>query len=262
LGMNTKTRVVYALWYSDSGKKGTDGVNAQPMWPTKGSRVHAPGSSNGGSVGPQQNLSGVSTARGVFTAYVPPSNNAIDIWKVGAPKIDMTVPAHTGIGNLTLTAGPSGRLWLLWRSGDQKYHAMRSNKADTRFGPATTVAGVGTDDGRAIGTVGSSGPLEVVALVVNGSNHSVIVERQIRPKLSVKVSPASVHRGHKFTVTATDAGDPVAKATVSIKGKSEHTNGHGKARFTATSKDPLGKDAISVKLSGYPTLTAHITVKK
>jgi hypothetical protein len=142
LGVDSKTHQVWALWYSDSGINGQDGVNAQVIYPTKGSRVHAPGSSNPttNSAGVQQDLSAAARiGGGVYTAYRSPDSQSLVVWKVGAGKPVVTMKAGPfGVTSVVLAAAPKGRLWLYWDDRND-WRAARSNKAATKFGRVTVV---------------------------------------------------------------------------------------------------------------------------
>ena len=235
LGVDQKTHQVWALWYSDSGINGQDGVNAQVIYPTKGSRVHAPGSSNPTtkSAGVEQDLSAATrVGGGLYTAYRSPNSQSIVVWKVGASKPVVTMKAGPyGVGDIVLVAAPKGRLWLYWEDRND-WRATRSNKAATKFGPVTVVKLPNKNDieNIMIAGNGSAGPLEAIATVTTPSNANQIIGRQIRPRLSIAAAH-SVKRGKKLSVKVTDAGDPVKGATVHFAGHKAKTNSKGVARL-------------------------------
>ena len=126
LGEDASTSAVWALWYSNSGKRATNGIVAQRLFPTMGSLVNAPSSSmtshgSATSTAPDQDLPAVSrSARsggGVYTAYATPKANAITVWRVGARRPAFTIKATFEVGQVSLAAGPGGRLWIFWRNG-------------------------------------------------------------------------------------------------------------------------------------------------
>jgi hypothetical protein len=264
VGRDAKTGQVWALWASGNGGAGKDGVWAQPIIPSRGTLIRAPSSSASGgmtSFGVEQDLSAAARAGGgVYTAYVTPARRSIDVWKVGAKKPLATLKDLQGPSDVIVTPGPKGRIWVYWRD-DSAWHATRSNKAATRFGPITTVAiPKGDTSDLSIAGAGPSGPLEAVALVTTGSNVDEVVARQILPKLTVRAAPHAVKRGHTLTVKVTDAGDPVKGATVHFDGLKKKTNKKGKAKFKVPGNASVGKTAVKVKLTGYTAASTKVTV--
>jgi hypothetical protein len=264
LGVDRKTHKVWALWYSNSGKNGQDGVNAQIIYPSLGTRLNAPGSSNPvtKSFGVQEDLSAASrVGGGVYTAYVTPKVQSIDVWKVGAKKPFATIKDHNLPGAVSLTSAPHGRLWLYWRDRNG-WRAARSNKAATKFGrsiglpivPKSAIQNI------YIAANGSAGPLEAIATQTTASNVNELIARQVLARLSVKASPHSVKRGHTFTVKVTDVGDAVKGATVHFDGLKKKTNKKGKARFKVPGSASLGKHSVTFTMSGYTAASTKITI--
>jgi hypothetical protein len=264
VGRDAKTGQVWALWASGNGGAKKDGVWAQPIIPSLGTLIHAPGSYAGGgstSYGVEQDLSAASrTGGGVYTAYVTSAQKSIDVWKVGAKKPFATLADHNGPSDVVVTPGPAGRIWVYWRDASG-WHATRSNKAATRFGPITSVSiPKGDSSNFLIAGTGPSGPLEAVALITTGSNTNEVVVRQILPILSVSASPHAVKRGHSFTVKVTDAGDPVKGATVHFDGTKKKTNKKGEATFKVPGGASTGKSKVSASLGGYGGASTKVTI--
>ena len=264
LGKDAKTGQVWALWYSNSGTNGKDGVNAQVISPSLGTRVHAPGSSDPvlKSAGVQQDLPAVQrVGGGVYTAYRVPNTLAIDVWKVGSSKVLATIHDKLwGVSFVTMAAGPGGRLWLFWadRNG---WRATRSNKAGTKFGPVLVSKIPSSYYGHAaIAANGAAGPLEAVAVIANAKNVDQVIARQFLPELSATASPHSVKPGKTFTVKVTDAGDAVKGATVHFNGQKKKTSKHGTVTFTVPKGASKGSLKISVTLGHYTGTTTSITV--
>jgi hypothetical protein len=263
LGRDPKSGAVWAVWYSDSSSPSTDGINAQMILPSKGPRVHAPSSHKGSSsTGVQQDLPAAARPKskggGVYTAYATPIDNAIAVWRLGAKRA-LIVKDAAGPREITLSAAPSGRLWLFWRSLDGRWRATRSNRAATRFGAKTTLQAFTDANGAKVAGDGSTGPLEAVAVVTAGSGVTRIMATQIKPKLTVSVSHKSVARGHSVKVRVTDAGDAVKRAKVHFEGVTKRTNKHGKVSFRTSHSTPLGKHAIKARKTGYTG--AHTKVR-
>jgi hypothetical protein len=268
LGVDAKSHKVWALWYSNSGVNGKDGVNAQVIYPKVEPRVHAPGSSNPvtKSFGVQQDLSGASrVGGGVYTAYGTPNVQAIDVWKLGAKKPFATIKDHTGVSSMVLRPAPKGRLWLYWRDS-QGWRATRSNRSATKFGPVITIkipnpSHVLTSNIFIAGT-GSAGPLEAIATLTTLTNVNEILATQVLPRLTVRAAPHSVKRGHSFTVTVTDAGDPVKAAVVHFDGGKKKTNKHGKVTLKVPHGAKPGKYAVTFGLGGYAGARTSVVVSK
>ena len=265
LGLDRKTHQVWALWYSDSGINGKDGVNAQVIYPTKGSRVHAPGSSNPTtkSAGVQQDLSAATrVGGGLYTAYRSPDSQSIVVWKVGASKPVVTMKAGPyGVGDVVLVPAPKGRLWLYWQDRND-WRATRSNKAATKFGRVTVVQLPNKNDieNIMIAGNGSAGPLEAIATVTTPSNSNQIIGRQIRPRLSIAAAH-SVKRGKKLRVKVTDAGDPVKGATVHFAGHKAKTNSKGVARLRVSKHAGTGSTKLTATIKGYAPITTKVKIK-
>lgn len=260
LGVDAANQKVWALWFSN----GQPGVWAQVIKPADaGSLVRAPGSHSGSNAhGVQQDLSAASRiGGGLYTAYVTPLGQSIDVWRVGAATPLATIHDSRGPENLVLVRAPQGRLWLYWRDFQGGWKATRSNKAATRFGPVSTL-GVpsGVSSSTTVSGVGSAGPLEAVASVVTSTGADKIMSVQVLPRLSISVSPASVARGHTFVATVIDAGDPVKGATVHFNGLTKTTNKFGKVSFTVPSKMSLGKHAVITSHAGYAGARTNIKV--
>jgi hypothetical protein len=265
LGVDQRTHQVWALWYSDSGINGQDGVNAQVIYPTKGSRVHAPGSSNPStkSAGVEQDLSAATrVGGGLYTAYRSPNSQSIVVWKVGASKPVLTMKGGPyGVGDVVLTAAPKGRLWLYWEDRND-WRATRSNKAATKFGPVTILRLPNKNDieNNMIAGNGSAGPLEAIAMVTTPASVNQIIARQVLPRLSIAAAH-SVARGKKLHVKVTDAGDPVKGATVHFAGHKAKTNSKGVATFHVSKNAAVGSTKVTATVKGFSPLTTKVTIK-
>lgn len=267
LGVDAKSHQVWALWYSNSGIKGQDGVNAQPIYPTKGSRVLAPASatSAGTGDGVQQDLSAATRpSGGVYTAYRNATGTKIEVWKLGSAKPIATLnPGPYGVNDVVLSAAPNGRLWVYW-SDRNDWRATRSNKAATTFGPVSVATLPNAQDiaGNLIAGDGSAGPLEALAIVTTPSSLNEVIARQILPRLSISATPHSVKRAKLVHVRVTDAGDPVKGATVHFEGGKKKTNKSGKATFKIGKHARLGATKATVTIKGYAGVSTKITIKK
>jgi hypothetical protein len=264
LGADRKTHRVWALWYSNDGADGHDGVWAQQIRPTSGTAMRAPGSSaQGGTTayGMHQDLSvAARVGGGLYTAYVTPMGRSVAVWKVGAKRPLATFKDSQGVSNVVVVPSSHGRIWVYWRNG-QGWRAVRSNSAVTRFGPVTSLkAPSGVTTNLEIAGYGANGPLEAIATVVTSSGHNEVLARQVLPRLSVRRSPGKVKHGHGFTVTVKDAGHRVKGAKVTFAGVSKKTNAHGRVRFTVGASVAKGKHAITVRDHDYARAKVKIKV--
>ena len=242
---DAKSGAVWAVWSSGDGGAHKDGVWAQQVLPAKGALLRGPQSSaaNGTTAfSVAQDLSAAArTSGGVYTGYVTPARRSVAIWKLGAAKPLATFSDVAGPTTVVVTPALSGRIWAYWEDGTG-WHATRSNKAATKFGPVTNLTLPKGDSSDAfIAGTGPAGPLESLALLTTGSNNFEVVARQVLPRLSITVSPGSVKAGHSFTATVTDAGDPVAKAVVHFGSRSAKTSAKGKVTVKVSDARPGGQ---------------------
>lgn len=174
---------------------------------------------------------------GVYVAYhggYPTATRTV-LWRVGAPK-SVTVARSASEHRVTLSAGPDGRLWVVWSDLNGIY-AKRSNKAATVFG-ATVRAGQphGTVSiYRVDASAAPDGGVDVFALTSAGANSTW--QARLLPGLTLRASPAKIRRGRatKVTFTVLDAGAPVSGAKVSAGGHSATTGGLGKVKLELSS---------------------------
>jgi hypothetical protein len=267
LGEDASTSDVWALWYSNSGKRATNGVVAQRLFPMMGSLVNAPASSTTAhgtatSTAPDQDLPAVSRSAasggGVYTAYATPKANAITVWRVGARRPAFTIKATFEIGQVSLAAGPAGRLWIFWRNGTGQLQATRTNKAATRVGAIRDVPRLrGATVYRTAGD-GSRGPLDLVSLMAaaRGAMDSI----QVLPGLTGSAGRIW-KQGHSYAVTVTDAGAPVSGALVRFAGHSAKSNRHGLARFTVSRHQALKRSTVTVSHRGYAGVDLQVSVR-
>jgi hypothetical protein len=232
-----------------------------------GSLVNAPSSSmtshgSTTSTAPDQDLPAVSrpahSGGGVYTAYATPKANAITVWRVGARRPAFTIKATFEVGQVSLAAGPSGRLWVFWRNGTGKLQATRTNKAATRLGAIRDVTPPrGTTVYRTAGD-GSLGPLDIVSLVAGA--RGAMDSTQVLPGLSGSAQHIW-RRGHSYTVKVTDAGAPLSGAHVRFAGHQATSNSHGLARFTVSRHQALGRSTVTASHGGYAGVVLKVSVK-
>ncbi len=210
-------------------------------------------------------LSGRLGAPGVFIAYTAghPTVSSVNLMRLG--RTPLVVVRGSKLGTVGLAAGPEGRLWLFWSSGE-RYLAARSNRAATRFGSATRLdAPVPAGTTTALHGEGSAGPLDLVAHTgITGD--AADWHTQVLPRLSLRLTTGIVRRQTKrgtvalrrITLRVTDAGDPVAGARVKVRGNAVVTNADGRATIVTR---PQGVVATATAtLRGYTPAGVRVRV--
>lgn len=203
---------------------------------------------------------------GVYLAYCANKSPCphLDLWKVGAAKA-MAVPSSANAFGVTLAQGPGGRIWLAWyNKQSNKVYVTRTNKAATRFG---AVHGYATPcvEGGLLGLGGSPlAKLDIGMTCVNNALKQEQYVTQVLAGLSLSF-PGTVHLGSKgatVTITVTDAGDPVAGATVKFAGKTLKTNAKGQVSVKLAASAKIGGYKISVTAPFYTTAGGSVAVKR
>ena len=182
-----------------------------------------------------------------------PTYATVNLWRVGTGAPVLTIPAR-GAQDVNIAAAPEGRLWLMWHRNNRLY-VTRTNKAATRVGPAFSIAGPGgASTTWKLAGDGSLGPLDVVASVTNGDGLATW-HTQVLPRLQLRAAGGK----KRAVLMVTDAGDPVASATVRVGGKRLTTSAAGTA---ATALKP-GRFAATATKAGYGgAATAKVRVRK
>jgi hypothetical protein len=227
---------------------GKGGVFVQEVVPSAGKAVTLPlpyGTNNWYS-----SLSGRIGAAGVYVAYV--DTRALHLYRYGAKSRTIATGAFTSAG---LCAGPAGRLWVVWGNQTDGLFVTRSNKAVSGFEPVQKLTGPGgSSDGLAyVQCEGSAGPLDLFAdiNVANGFWHTYV-----RPEFSLSARVTKTKAGTKVTLSARDAGDPLAGVAVAVSGKHARTDATGLATLTLQS----GTYTATATVAGYTPATAKFTV--
>jgi hypothetical protein len=269
LGYDAASGTTWTAWYSNSGQQTTDGILAQQIEPSLGTRIQAPGSTldysgSISSVDPGQRI--VVAPRvggGVFAAYFQgyPSPTKVALWKLGATSA--LVRPGGDVGRVGVAAGPGGRMWLYWwDTSSDVVHAARTNPAVTTLGAVCSVATPGktTDVWDLVGNAGQ-GPLQLFANA--GEPNAQIYDTVVQPCLSVSVSPSklSAATGGTVTVAVSDAGAPVSGAKVGFLGHHETTPASGKVKFTVPKHHSKGSFPVAVAHAGYEPAGASVRIR-
>lgn len=227
---------------------GRSGTWVRQIAPKVGKPVRAPGSVTGGNsvvVDQHVALSSRLGAPGVYVGYCSgyPVCKSTLLWRVGGSK-PLKVGGSDDVEDVDVTPGPDGRLWVLWHDGQTKQlHATRTNKAATRVGPLLTVAPPkGTSNLWRLAGEGSLGPLDMLVSATAGGGLQTW-HTQVLPKLQLVAKKSA----KTVELVVTDAGDPVAGATVKLGGKTLKTAANG----TVTVPVPNGSVGAIASKAGY-----------
>jgi hypothetical protein len=224
-------QTVIASYANADGRRG---IWAQTVLPSTGPRLLAPGSVTGGRNIVQDQRTAITArtgAPGVYLAYCSgyPTCTRVLLWRVGAKKA-LAAGGSKDVEDVNVASGPDGRLWVMWHDGQSSRTMLvrRTNRAATRFGPLVRVQPPsGTSNVWKLSGEGSIGALDLFASVSTGGSLATWHTQVLAPlALSATRSKA------KVTFRVTDAGDPVAGATVKVAGKTLKTNASGRATTT------------------------------
>jgi hypothetical protein len=204
-------------------------------------------------------MANTNTHSGIFLAYCSNGTTcSLRLWRVGAAKA-LTVPDSSPASDVAISAGPDGRIWVAWYNHSTNDVAtVRTNTADTAFGPVETYATPCFEDGLIGLSGGSYGRLDVALQCIDNSQlRTQDYITQSLAGLSIRASRAVIKNGVTNTVTfeVTDAGDPVAGATVRVDGKVKTTGGSGTVSITFPKGSAAGKYAVTASAANY--FSAH-----
>lgn len=177
-----------------------------------------------------------------FMAWAPgnPTATAFTVvpFRAGQPAGDgVTFHAAFGGGDphMALSLDSSDRLWAVW-TGQGAVHVARSRTHGMDFGAEVRTAV--PDTAYQISAVALPGSPGAVDVIVNTG--SSLIEQQLQPGLSVKLSKTVKKVGKKKVVTwfaqALDDGFGVASATFTAGGHTVHANAAGKASLKGLPK--------------------------
>jgi hypothetical protein len=200
---------------------------------------------------------------GVYLAYCAGSTSCkLRLWKVGA-KQALSVPGTANPYGVSISAGPSGRIWTAWFDGNtNKVYVTRTNRKVTKYGRVTSYATPCVEDGLLGLSSGSVGRLDVGLSCVNTKLAGADFLAQAEVPLKISASSTKVRNTSKHTITmmVTDVGDPVSGATVRFNGHKGSTNGKGKVSFALAKHTKPGKYAATASKPDYRSAKVTVTV--
>jgi hypothetical protein len=227
-------------------------VNAiGPNGPQGGRRL-APGSvtdKNSIYPGNRTSLTGRIGAGGVYLFFGQgyPTYKTLALWKVDTANPQLVIKADRN-EHANVAAAPEGRLWLMWEQNGTIF-ATRTNRAATKVGGVNAIRPPAGATIYRLNGEGSAGPLDLIANMSSGGQF--LWHQQVWPKLLVSGKRA----GKNIVFTVTDAGDPVAAATVKAGGKTLKTAANGKATLA---KAQAGRVKASASKAGYAAATTTV----
>ena len=228
-------------------------VNAIGPAGAQGSRRLAQGSVTGKSSiypGNRTSLTGRIGAGGVYLFFGQgyPTFKTLALWKVDTAKPQVVLKADRN-EHANVAAAPDGRLWLMWEQNGTIY-AARTNRSATKVGAVNAIRPPSGGSIYRLNGEGSAGPLDLIANVQAGGTQG-FWHQQVWPKLSLTGSRS----GTKIVFRVTDAGDPVAGASVKAVGKTLKTNASGRGTLA---KAPAGRVKATASRAAYAPATATI----
>ncbi|WP_109505245.1 hypothetical protein [Nocardioides speluncae] len=247
---------VWLSWYEDGGTATTRGYFVKQLLPSAGPVKRAPGSNEHISASPLA----ARANGGAYLAYCYGQRDPVTgckriaLWRIGTAT-PRTLAAYN-VGDLALSRGPSGRLWLSWHSSDNLV-AVRTNKAATAFGPARTIKTNGVPccwTGHAAN--GSRSLLDGFVSTFSGVYH-----QQVKPGLRLSATPGRWNgdRSRVVTFRVNDAGDAVSGALIKVGDRRCTTNSTGRCTIRFPQMNPRRMTAKATK-SGYHPATRPLRV--
>jgi hypothetical protein len=154
------------------------------------------------------------------------ADRSVLVWRIGASRVTRVASGRGTFRRVGLAAAPDGRLWVGWGrfQNAARLQFRRSNARATLFGAVVNVPGPRrTVEVQVIDASAQQGRLDVLATysAISGSD---LWHSQALPGLTLTATGGRVVR---FRVT--DAGEPVARATIAVAGRRLRTNSAGRA---------------------------------
>jgi hypothetical protein len=252
---------VWLAWYSSgAGNAAMVGTFVMRIYPTVGTPMKAPGSSVGAdTVDTGRVALAARVGGGVYTAYCVgfPTCTSIRVWKVGTNKT-ASVPQSRFASPISLSPGPSGRLWVAWADNAPRIRAVRTDPTGLTFG---AVQDAGLPQGGATHSLAIDGTVGRGDIVLNDGNG--MWHTQVLAGLTLKAAPASWrhHTRQKVTFTVTDAHDAVRGAKVTVGRSHCTTSARGTCTITFAPSYARGKHTARATKSGQASATAVLKVR-
>lgn len=216
-------------------------------------------------------IAGRDTGAGVFAAY--PTNYAntthMSLYRYGGGSTSVGSVKHLHANVWGIATASGGRLWVMWygqntKTGKTEIAVTRSNKAVTAFEPFQ-VFSLNYSFLFWLSGDGRLGALDMLISGTPGFNGAAggIYHARVIPVLSASISAHGIKNSlgkvtsYKFKVRVTDAGDPVAGATVSTGSGKASTNKAGIAYLKGAGV-PGGHRTFVISAPTYRNLTVRV----
>ena len=216
---------------------GQGGVYVQQILPSRGAHVLLPpiwkdyGDGVTGRIG----------APGVYVAYA--DGTAVRLYRYGGSSKTLSTGAYW---SATTCAGPEGRLWVAWADHSGGLLVTRSNRAASAFEPVQKLRAPSGPGLTFLQCEGSTGPADLFA------NNGGFFHTHVLAQLALSARAAKT----KVTISARDAGDPVAGVVVTVGGKHLTTDAHGLVSLTLRPSSY----SVSAMAAGYAPTSTKVTV--
>ena len=168
---------------------------------------------------------------GVFVAYTSgyPSARRVRLWRLDTPTPGFaTIVSMRAIGDITITADPNGRLWVVWERGGRVF-ARRSNPSVTQWGASVRLGTPRETVG--VTTLAADAQARVVDVLAHSQQvgNSGFFHSQAEPGITFRARPKRFPREEtqRVTFTTKDAGDPLPNSRITVAGENCTTNAQG-----------------------------------
>lgn len=245
---------VYLAWCANGSGSASNGTFVQRVWPTLGPVQKAPGSKEGIANSDQPVGLAVRPGGGLFVSY---RNDSVPmVWRVGAGT-GIRFPKLPNLRDISLSAAPSGRLWLAYSDNESLVQVVRSNPAGTRWGSPTTATGRRAAF-YSLAISGNDNRADLVAGLSTQMWHT-----QVLPALTLSASPNawSGRNPRLVSFRVRDAGTPVNRARVAVRDQVCRTNTSGRCTITLPALSPRKLTVRATKSRFYPASTT-VTIRR
>jgi hypothetical protein len=178
----------------------------------------------------------------------------VSLWKIGSASPLTVTSSSDAHSRVALAADPNGRLWVAWRTfhGASVIHLRRSNRSATRFGAEVRVnAPKSAVEVAHIDLDAQADRVDVLAsFSYADSSQNTLYHTQAWPGLTL-----AARGGKVVSFVVTDAGDPVAGATIKVGGRTLRTNASGRASADL----PRGRFRAVASKRGYVGAAARVS---
>lgn len=211
-------------------------------------------------------MTDTNTHAGIWLAFFANSSTRkIQIWRAGT-SAPINVPGSTNALDTAISAGPGGRLWIAWYNANVSPNTVsivRTNEADTAFGPAETYK-TPCGNGGQLGLSGGSFARLDVAAQCNTLKTNVLAEYVTQSLAPLQFSPTGPviknTTANNVTFKVADVGNAVSGATVSVAGRAAKTGASGTATISFPRGMKTGHYTITVSAPNYYSARGTLVV--